>query len=159
MRARCPLRERLTAVVVVIVALIGSLRGLVVVAAKFNVPMFIEFNNYRVSQSNVTFVCVNELTGGQTPERVIAPFNRVQLTVTPDSKYHVYTELTCYFYNSTTDSVYLVAIDPWAGMGPNVDANGVLNYEWNIGDACFDLVRHYVNGTTLTPCLYFWPRY
>lgn len=163
MRPRCPLRERLTAVVaVVVVALVGSLRGVAVVvagAARFNVPMFIEFNNGRVSQSNVTFMCVNELTGGQTPETVVAPFARAQLTVTPDPKYHVYAEITCYFYNSTADSVYLVAVDPWAGMGPNVDPNGVLNYEWNIGDACFDLVRHYVNGTTLTPCLYFWPRY
>lgn len=162
-RPRCPLRERLTAVVaVVVVALVGSLRGVAVVvagAARFNVPMFIEFNNGRVSQSNVTFMCVNELTGGQTPETVVAPFARAQLTVTPDPKYHVYAEITCYFYNNTADSTYLVAVDPWAGMGPNVDPNGVLNYEWNIGDACFDLIRHYVNGTTLTPCLYFWPRY
>ena len=160
MPARCPLlRERLRALVLAVVALLASLRGLVVVAAKFNVPMFIEFNNYRVSQSNVTFLCMNELTGGQTPETVIAPFGHAQLTVTPDAKYHVYAELTCYFYNSTADNMYLVAIDPWAGMGPNVDPNGVLNYEWNIGDACFDLIRHYVNGTTLTPCLYFWPHY
>jgi hypothetical protein len=48
-------------------------------------------------------------------------------------------------------------MSPYAGMGPNVDS-AVLQYEWNIGDSCFDLVRHYVNGTMLTPCLYFWPR-
>lgn len=138
-------------VLLVVATAAASVRG-----AKFNVPIFMEFNNYRESQANVTLLCMNEITGGRTPEHSIMPFSRLTFTVTPDAYYNVYAEMTCYFYNTTTDGNYLVAIDPWAGMGPNVDS-AVLTYEWNIWDACFDLNRHYVNGTKLTPCLYFWP--
>lgn len=51
---------------------------------KFNVPIFMEFNNYHESQSNVMFFCMNEITGGRTPERSIMPFARLTFTVTPD---------------------------------------------------------------------------
>lgn len=144
-------------VMVLLVVIIAAANLRKLLGVKFNVPMFIEFNNYRVSQANVTFICVNEITGGRTRESSIMPYTRLTFTVTPDPKYNVYAEMTCYFYNTTTDGEYLVAIDPYAGMGPNVDSS-VLQYEWNIWDSCFDLNRHYVNGTKLTPCLYFWPR-
>lgn len=147
-------RHRVVVFLVVIIAA-ASLQKLL--GVKFNVPVFIKFNNYRVSQANITFICVNEITGGRTRECSVRPFARLTFTVTPDPKYNVYAEMTCYFYNTTTDADYFVAIDPYAGMGPNVDS-AVLQYEWNIGDSCFDLVRHYVNGTMLTPCLYLWPR-
>lgn len=143
-----------TALLVVLLAM-GNLQPLF--GVKFNVPIFIEFNNYRVSQTNITLICVNEITGGQTLESTVLPFNKLTMTVTPDPKFNVYAELACYFYNNPNDAAYLVAIDPYAGLGPNIDPV-VLQYEWNIGDACFDLVRHYVNGTKLIPCLYFWPQ-
>lgn len=143
-------------VMILLVLAISAATMQQLLGVKFNVPIFVEFNNYRESQSNVTFFCMNEITGGRTPEKSIMPFARLTFTVTPDLHYNVYAEMTCYFYNTTSDGNYLVAMDPWAGMGPNVDS-AVLTYEWNIWDACFDLNRHYVNGTKLTPCLYFWP--
>lgn len=139
-------------VFLVVITAAASLRKLI--GAKLNVPIFIEFNNYRESKTNVTFSCVNQITGGRIWERSIMTLTRLAFTVAPDPKFHVYTEMSCCFYNTTTDDACLVAIDPYAGMGPNVDSS-VLQYEWNIWDSCFDLIRHYVNGTKLIPR---WPR-
>ncbi len=122
----------------------------------FNVPMSIVFNNNRGPHANITFLCVNEITGAETPQNVLLPFKTLTFTVTPDSKYKVYAALSCYFYNNPDDNAYLVSMDPYGGFSANLDSI-VLQYQWNIFDTCFDLVRHYVNGTKLNPCLYVWP--
>ncbi len=122
----------------------------------FNVPMSIVFNNNRGPHANITFLCVNEITGAETPQNVLLPFKTLTFTVTPDSKYKVYAALSCYFYNNPDDNAYLVSMDPYGGFSANLDSI-VVQYQWNIFDTCFDLVRHYVNGTKLNPCLYVWP--
>ncbi len=122
----------------------------------FNVPMSIVFNNNRGPRANITFLCVNEITGAETPQNVLLPFKTLTFTVTPDSKYKVYAALSCYFYNNPDDNAYLVSMDPYGGFSANLDSI-VVQYQWNIFDTCFDLVRHYVNGTKLNPCLYVWP--
>jgi len=63
-------------VFLVVAIAVANVRRLLEV--KFNVLIFLEFNNYRESQADVTLFCMNEITGGRTPERSVMPFVRVE---------------------------------------------------------------------------------